>query len=162
MKKDIKFTKLAEVFNLSRQTVSTKFKNLIGLGLVVDSGVDTYDLIKLDNDMAWLVQYDLLKLMVDALSENAISTYVYLGNRYYANKGKPYQFTLEQIKKYIGICTSTRSNDDTITNILFVLQKIGVLQYSLTTVKNDNDTFENIKTIYQLDWITNNIKEIKC
>jgi predicted transcriptional regulator len=55
MKKDIKFTKLADVFNLTRQTISTKFKNLISLGLVVDSGVDTYDLIKLDNDVAWLV-----------------------------------------------------------------------------------------------------------
>jgi predicted transcriptional regulator len=55
MKKDIKFTKLADVFNLTRQTISTKFKNLISLGLIVDSGVDTYDLIKLDNDVAWLV-----------------------------------------------------------------------------------------------------------
>ena len=162
MKKDIKFTKLAEVFNLSRQTVSTKFKNLVSLGLVIDSGVDTYDLIKLDNDVAWLVQYDLLKLMVDALSENAISTYIYLCNRYYANGNKPYQFTLEQIKKHVGICTSTRSNDDTITNILFVLQKIGVLQYSLTTAKSSSDTFDNVKTIYQLDWITNTIKELKC
>ena len=161
MKKDIKFTKLADVFNLTRQTISTKFKNLISLGLVVDSGVDTYDLIKLDNDVAWLVQYDLLKLMTDALSENAISTYIYLYNRYYATK-KPFQFTLEQIKKHIGICSSTRSNDDTITNILFVLQKLGVLKYSLTTMKQETDTFDNVKTIYQLDWITNDIKEIKC
>ena len=89
MKKDIKFTKLAEVFNLTRQTISTKFKNLISLGLIVDSGVDTYDLIKLDNDVAWLVQYDLLKLMADTLSENAISTYTYLYNRYYATQ-KPF------------------------------------------------------------------------
>ena len=161
MKKDIKFTKLADVFNLTRQTISTKFKNLISLGLVVDSGVDTYDLIKLDNDVAWLVQYDLLKLMTDALSENAISTYIYLYNRYYATK-KPFQFTLEQIKNHIGICSSTRSNDDTITNILFVLQKLGVLKYSLTTMKQETDTFDNVKTIYQLDWITNDIKEIKC
>lgn len=162
MKKDIKFTKLAEVFNLTRQTVSTKFKNLISLGLVVDSGVDTYDLIKLDNDIAWLVQYDLLKLMTDALSENAISTYTYLYNRYFAAGHKPFQFTLEQVKRHIGVCTSTRSNDDTVTNILFVLQKLGVIQYSLTSVKNNGDTFDNIKTIYQLDWITNDIKDIKC
>jgi CRP-like cAMP-binding protein len=36
LKKDISFVKLAELFNLSRQTVSTKFKNLRELGLVVD------------------------------------------------------------------------------------------------------------------------------
>ena len=99
--------------------------------------------------------------MTDALSENAISVYTYLGNRYYANQ-KPFQFTLEQIKKHIGICTTTISIDDTITNILFVLQKLGVIRYSLTTMKQESDTFENVKTIYQLDWITNDIKDIKC
>ena len=156
MKKDIKFTKLADVFNLTRQTISTKFKNLITLGLIVDSGVDTYDLIKLDNDVAWLVQYDLLKLMTDALSENAISVYTYLGNRYYANQ-KPFQFTLEQIKKHIGICSSTRSNDDIITNILYVLEKIGLVKYRLTSMKQDNDSFQNVKTIYELTWLTNQI-----
>lgn len=33
-KKEINFTKLAEIFNLSRQTVSAKFKNLKELGLI--------------------------------------------------------------------------------------------------------------------------------
>ena len=42
---------------------------------------------------------------------------------------------LEQIKKHIGICSSTRSNDDIITNILFVLEKIGLIKYRLTSLK---------------------------
>ena len=53
----------------------------------------------------------------------------------------PFQFTLEQIKNHIGICSTTRSNDDIITNILFVLNKIGLIKYSLTSVKQENDIF---------------------
>ena len=33
-KKEINFSKLGNVFNLSRQTISTKFKNLKELGLI--------------------------------------------------------------------------------------------------------------------------------
>ncbi len=62
----------------------------------------------------------------------------------------------------VGLSVSARNNNDIVTNILFVLQKIGLIKYSLTTVVQDNDNFNNIKTIYQLDWMTNDIKDIKC
>lgn len=157
-KKEINFTKLSSVFNLSRQTVSTKFKNLKDLGLVREYDKDYYEIITLESDIASLIPYSTLKLIVDTLNENSISVYVYLLNCYYANEYKPFQFTLEQIKNQIGICSTTRSNDDVITNILFVLQKIGLIKYSMTAVKQDNDSFQNIKTIYQLDYLTNEIK----
>ena len=157
-KKEINFTKLAKVFNLSRQTVSTKFKNLKELGLIREVDDQHYEIITLDKDLALLVPYSTLKLITDTLSENSISVYVYLFNRYYANECKSYQFTLEQIKRHIGICTTTRSNDEIVTNILFVLQKIGLIKYSLTAMKQENDSFENIKTIYQLDWL---VKELE-
>ena len=157
-KKEINFTKLSSVFNLSRQTVSTKFKNLKDLGLVKEYDKDYYEIITLESDIASLIPYSTLKLIVDTLNENSISVYVYLLNCYYANEYKPFQFTLEQIKNQIGICSTTRSNDDVITNILFVLQKIGLIKYSMTAVKQDNDSFQNIKTIYQLDYLTNEIK----
>ena len=162
LKKNIKYTKLAEALGLSRQTVSTRFKNLIQLGLIDDKNKDTYELVKLDNNVAWLIQQDLLQLMIDTLSQNTVSTYVYLFNRYYANNNKPFQFTIEQIKAHVGISTTTRSNDEIISNILFVLQKLGVIKYSLITVKQDCDNFNNVKTIHQLDWITNDISKIKC
>lgn len=100
--------------------------------------------------------------MIDSLSQNTVSTYVYLFNRFYANGNKPFQFTIEQIKNHIGISTTTRSNDEIVSNILFVLQKLGVIKYTLTTVKQDSDSFNNVKTIHQLDWITNDIAKIKC
>ena len=161
LKKDIKYTRLGEALGLSRQTVSTRFKNLIQLGLIEEK-TDTYELVKLDNNVAWLIQQELLQLMIDTLSQNTVSTYVYLFNRFYANENKPFQFTIEQIKNHIGISTTTRSNDEIVSNILFILQKLGIIKYSLTTLKQEGDNFNNVKTIHQLDWITNDIVKRKC
>ena len=158
LKKDINFSKLGEVFNLTRQTVSTKFKNLKELGLIVEQDDGNYELVELSADIAALIPYDTLKVLTDTLNENSISAYIYLLNIYYKNKCQPIQFTLDQIKSYIGISTTTRSNNEIITNILYVLQKIGLIEYSLTTFKQDNDSFQNIKTIYQLDSLTNTLK----
>ena len=161
LKKNIKYTRLGEALGLSRQTVSTRFKNLIQLGLIEEK-TDTYELVKLDNNVAWLIQQELLQLMIDTLSQNTVSTYVYLFNRFYANGNKPFQFTIEQIKNHIGISTTTRSNDEIVSNILFILQKLGIIKYSLATLKQEGDNFHNVKTIHQLDQITNDIVKIKC
>lgn len=158
-KKDINFSKLGEIFNLSRQTVSTKFKNLKELGLIIEQDNGDYELVELRPDIATLVPYSTLKVITDTLNENSISTYIYLLNQYYRNKCQPFQFTLDQIKSYIGISTSTRSNNEIITNILYVLEKIGLIKYSLTTFKQDNDSFQNVKTIYQLDSLTNTLNK---
>ena len=117
-----------------------------------------YELTILDANLAALVPYPTLKLLVDTLNENSISVYLYLLNRYIASGEQSYVFTLAQVKAMIGISTNTRSNDEIITNILYVLSKIGLLKYSLTTV-DQGDNFENIKTIYQVEWMTN---ELEC
>lgn len=83
------------MFNLSRQTISTKFKNLKELGLIREINNETYEIITLEKDIASLVPHSTLKLINDTLSDNSISTYVYLLNCYYANDCKPFQFTLE-------------------------------------------------------------------
>ena len=156
-KKAINFSKLGDQFGLSRQTVSTKFKNLKELGLIKERDKDTYELIVLENDLASLVPHTTLKLINDTLNENSISTYVYLLNRYYGAGCKSFQFTLEQVKNHVGICSTTRSNDNIITNILYVLDKIGLIKYSLTGVSQEGDSFQNVKTVYQLDSLVNKI-----
>lgn len=157
-KKEINFSKIATRFNMTRQTASKKFNNLIDLGLVVKKDDDKFLIRELGNDIASLVPYKTLKLITDTLSEHSINTYVYLFNRYYANGCRSFQFTLSQVKENIGICSTTRSNDDTITNILFVLQKIGLIKYQLTTKEQNDTNFKNIKTVYELEWLTNDIK----
>lgn len=163
--KKVNFSQLAKIFGLSRQTVSTKMKNLEKMGLVTKNEMKKrYELLILDPNVAALIPYDTLKLLVDTLSENSISSYVYLLSRYIANGEKPYQFTLMQVKSYIGISTATKSNDEIITNILFVLQKIGLIKYNMTTEQGSE--FGNVKTIYQIDWMTNDVKildsDMKC
>ena len=154
-KTDINFSKMAKVLNLSRQTISKKFNNLIDLGLI-DIQDDYYILKVLPKDYASLIPEKTLNLLTDALSENSISTYVYLFNRYIANNEQPYVFTLEQIKNQIGISNKTRSNDEVVNNILFVLKRIGLIEYHLTQTV-DESNFGNIKTIYQIDWVKNTV-----
>lgn len=89
------FTRLGEIFGISRQTASTKFKNLKDLGLIKEIDKENFELVELRSDIASLVPYETLKLITDTLNENSISTYVYLLNCYYANGCKPFVFTLE-------------------------------------------------------------------
>lgn len=155
-KREINFSKLGQMFGLSRQTVSTKFKGLVEMGLVRQEADGVY-LEKLDQDIAALIPYTTLKLVTDTLSENSVNTYVYLLKLYYANDCTPVKFTLEQVKRNIGICSTTRSNDEVVTNILFVLQKLGLIKYQLTTEVQAESSFKNVKTIYELEWLTNKI-----
>ncbi len=154
-KKDINFSKIGGIFGVSRQTISAKFKNLIELGLVEEK--DSLFILKvLPKDYAYLIPEQTLTLLTDTLSENSISTYVYLFNRFLGCKEKPFIFSLEQIKTWIGTSTKTRSNDNVITNILFVLKQIGLIDYHLVTqVDEDNPT--NVKTVYQIDWVRNKV-----
>ena len=124
---------------------------------LVRQGADGVYLEKLDQDIAALIPYTTLKLVTDTLSENSVNTYVYLLKLYYANDCAPVKFTLEQVKRNIGICSTTRSNDEVVTNILFVLQKLGLIRYQLTTEVQAESSFKNVKTIYELEWLTNKI-----
>ena len=152
---------LAGIYYMMKKRVLIIDFDLYGGGVAallnVKNQKDIFQLIELSADIAALVPYNTLKLITDTLNENSISTYVYLLNCYYSNNCQPFQFTLDQVKSYIGISTSTRSNNDIITNILYVLEKIGLIKYSLTTMKQEADTFQNVKTIYQLDWLTNTL-----
>jgi len=80
-----------------------------------------YYLSILPAEAAGLIPEPTLKLINDTLSEHCISAYLYLLMRYVANDEKPFTFLLSDVKKHIGICTTTRSNDEVINNILFVL-----------------------------------------
>lgn len=158
---EVNFSELGRILGLSRQTVSKRMSNLEDIGLVIkNEKKKRYELVKLAANVAALIPQDTLKLLVDTLSDNSISTYVYLLSRYIANQERPFQFTLNQIKSNIGISTSTKSNDNTVTNILFILQKIGLIEYQLGTESHDSE-FGNVKTIYWLNWITNDIEDIK-
>jgi len=50
---------------------------------------------------------------------------------------------------FLGLCATTRSNDEIITNILFVLKKIGLIDVELKIIDN--------KTMYELKEV-----RVKC
>ena len=126
----ISFSQIGKIVGLSRQTVASRFKHLIDLGLVYhDDEINEYRLTVLEPNVAALIPEKTIRLLIDTMSENSISVYVYLFMRFYANKNKPFTLTYPQLKEWIGITTSTTSNNSVISNILTVLSKVGLVDY---------------------------------
>lgn len=153
MEKDISYSQLGVRLGLTRQTVSTKFKNLISLGLIVeDIERKRYILKELDQTSGSLIPFKTLKVLNNTLSHNAISTYVYLLNRFIAAGEVPYVATLKQVKEFIGIAASTSSNDEIVTDIFQVLKLIGLIDYGKVFD-------EECKSYFTIKSVRNMIKE---
>lgn len=155
-KKDMNFSAISAALHLSRQTVATKIKNLIDLGLLQKVGED-YELTLLSRDIASLIPVETLELLTDTLNEKSISTYVYLFNRFYAAKG-PFAVTYIQMKSWIGVSTGTRSNDSIVKNILTVLGSLGLVEYTMTATADDTG-FSNVKTVYTITMVRTTVKK---
>ena len=135
-KKEKNFSKISAELKISRQTISKKFNNLLELGLIKETD-NNYELVILDADIASLIPVETLKILVSALNENAISIYVYLLNRFIANKEQEFMFTKSQLKTMLGFSTNTRSNDYVIDGILTVLQKLGLIKVEIRNILDE-------------------------
>lgn len=137
-KKDIVFQVLGDKFNIDRRTISGKFKNLITMGLIEEiSSEKRYKINYLDSSVSSLVPFDTLRMLNNTLSHNSISLFVYLLNRYIANGEKEFIVTMTQMKEFIGIATTTTSNHEIITDILKVLEKLGLVEWEYRQVERD-------------------------
>ena len=94
-----------------------------------------------------LVPYGTLQILTATVTENVISIYVYLLNRYLGSKEQEFRYTINELKEVIGISTNTRSNNYIISSILLLLNKLGLLKYE-KRIQND-ETFSFIT------WMTN-------
>ena len=103
-----------------------------------------------------LIPQSTLEVLVSALNDNAISVYVYLFNRYYANGCREFQFSYAELKNAIGIAVKSNGNNYIISCILFVLNKIGLLEYKAQNVVNEEG-----RTVCQnyVTWMTNEIDD---
>ena len=139
-RKLINFVALGARMKVSRQTASTKFKDLVNLGLVdIDySRPKYYRLNYLDRTDAALVPLDTLEMLTDTLGQYTISIYVYLLNRYIANEEQSFTVTMTQMKSFIGIAATTTSNNHVINNILYVLQELHFIEYKLVQTDVDH------------------------
>lgn len=155
LQKNIKFTNIGSDLGMSRQTASTKFKQLKDLGLIVERE-GKYILVNLDKEVAELIPFSTLRILTNTVKENVISTYVYLLVRYRAEKEKPFIFTFEQIKKYIGIGVS-RGTDYIISDILLLLSKLDLLKYSMSVEMVNGGA----RSIYKVESMNNKIEDPK-
>ena len=129
-KKEVNATKLSEKLNISRQTVSTKLKKLESLKLMqFDAERNRYVLTYLERNLCTLVPQETLRKMNNALSRYSVSLFVYFMNRYIAAGETEYIVTMAQMKDYIGIATTTSSNNVIVADIMEVLQKLGLIKY---------------------------------
>lgn len=139
-KGDVAFATLGNKIGLSRQVTSTKFKNLISLGLIeYVENEKRYKLNYLDKSISALVPFETLRKLNNSLNQNSISLFVYLLKRYIANGEKEFIATMSQMKKFIGVATNTTSNNDVINDILHILKLIGLVETELRQLE-DNKT----------------------
>lgn len=123
---------------MSRKTIAKYFGHLLEQQLVYEED-DYYYLTVLDNNQANLIEYTTLTKLMNVLQKNSISIYIYLFNRYYANGCSPFIATLKQIKDFIGIASTTSSNNIIIDDTLDILKRLGLLDYHL--VRKEEKTY---------------------
>lgn len=139
---------------MSRKTVAKYFQFLVEEGLVIDNDDDYYYLRVLGRQDANLIEYRTLFKMMNVLQRNCISVYIYLFNRYYANSCEPFIATMKQIKEFIGIATSTTSNNMQIADMIEFLERLGLLHMEMIT---DEDN----KTYMEFQWVLNKLPELE-
>ena len=163
-KNQMNYSAIAKQLGISRQTVSTKVRHMLKgeqpkaneseqqfIPLIeYDEQAEIYKLIPFERDLAFLVNRDTLLVMVSLLRDHAISAYIYLYNRYYANNCQKFQFTYPQLKQQIGVGSKSRGNNSTITAILFGLSKLGLLKYQICTTDHNRA---------YITWMTNQIAD---
>ena len=123
---------------MGRKTIAKYFGHLLEQQLVYEED-DYYYLTVLDNNQANLIEYTTLTKLMNVLQKNSISIYIYLFNRYYANGCSPFIATLKQIKDFIGIASTTSSNNIIIDDTLDILKRLGLLDYHL--VRKEEKTY---------------------
>lgn len=164
-KKSISYSRIAEDLDKSRQTISKKFKSMLEgdiknnmLPLIKQSEDGTkYELVYLEGNLAMLVPETTLQVLVSTLNDNTISTYVYLLNRYLANNEREFQFSYTELKNAIGIGNKSHGNNYIITSILFVLKKIGLLNWEERKVVTETGL---MKSEHYITWMTNDIEDL--
>lgn len=133
---------------MDRRTVAKYFNFLLTQELI-KLEEDTYYLTLLEGSEAHLIEYNTLSKLMNVLQKNSLSIYIYLYNRYYANNSKPFIATMKQIKEYIGVATTTTSNNVFIDDTLDILKRLNLLDYELT--------LQDGKSYLTFKWVKNQL-----
>lgn len=136
---------------MGRKTIAKYFSFIEEKGLITLKDDGYYYLTVLENDEANLIEYQTLSKLMNVFQKNSISIYIYLFNRYYANGFNPFIATIKNIKDFIGIATTTTSNNLIVDDTLDILKRLGLLDYGLI---NGEDN----KTYLEFKWVKNKLQ----
>ena len=143
----INYSTLGKELGISRQTIARRFTKLIELNLIYKQENGDYILAPLPRDTAFLIPHETLRRLVNALSDNAINVYIYLINRYFANEGQPFTFSITGLKDFCGLSTKVSTNNYIITDILEILKKLNLIDYKHETKRDEKGQYH---TTYNL------------
>ena len=135
---------------MSRKTIAKYFKHLEEKGLIQLQSDGYYYLTVLDEEEANLIEYNTLSKLINVFQKNSLSIYIYLFNRYYASGFQPFIATIKQIKDFIGIATTTTSNNIIVDDTIDILKRLGLLDYKIK--------FEENKSYLEFQWVKNSLE----
>ena len=138
---------------MSRKTIAKYFTHLMNQGLITEGDDDYNYLTVLDASEANLIECITLSKLMNVLQKNSISIYIYLFNRYCANGYQPFIATLKQIKDFIGIATSTTSNNIIVDDTIEILKRLGLLDVKMVTGEDN-------KTYLEFQWVKNELPKL--
>lgn len=156
-KRNLKFTKIAEDLQISRQTVASRLNNLIDMGLLkYDEIKKRYEFITIQKDLAALLPKPTVRILCNTLRERSLSILAYLLKSYFQHGQKPFNINIDILKAQVGLSSANRgTNNEVITDTLILLKKLGFIDYKV--VKEMDKVSGGFKTVYILLSVDNYI-----
>lgn len=138
------YEEMGKEINVYRTTVSKCFKELVQLGLIdfdrdKKGKVTRYILVELPHDIASLIPTETLAKLNSNFHRYLVSIYVFLVKTYNSKKVDRQSFIVRMaaIKNFIGVSTSTSSNNEDIIDKLKILNTIGLIKWHYFNPKAD-------------------------
>lgn len=157
-KKDMNYTKIGQILELTRQTVSKKIGSLIEQGLLYyDEENKRYILTELEASLAALLPCDTVRILCVNLKERSLSVLVYLIKSYYQHNCEPFEINLDVMKDFVGLNVDNRGrNNQIMKDILLLLQKLGLVDYRIDRVMDEKTG--GYRTKYIIEKVDNSIQ----
>ena len=137
---------------MSRKTIA-KYFGFLEEKELVELKDDYYYLTVLSPENANLIECKTLDKLMNVFQKNSLNIYNYLINEYCRRGQVPFIITIRQIKDFIGIATSTTSNNGIVDDTIDILQRLSLLDYQIKYIDN--------KSYIEIQWVRNALPETK-